>query len=369
MVWVASMLTNLQVRNMRRFGSPGVSFDLGAMTVLVGPNNAGKSTLMDAAFLACSRRREEALGRIVRRRVGLSHAARWIAHAGQQDASKSELVGTFDDGGIVQVSIEAREQVPSRLLSGWKHRAEGELTSLMVSARHSANADVVASGETVFDAGNGYRAFVHDHAELAVPGGWLIDTKLIRDDEQSVAREYSELVEPDISQEGRLVSLLKDAVPSLAGLSTIRLLLNVDKVPYLAFGNGKGPMLPFASMGDGARLLFRIALDAAGADPGSVLLIEEPELHQHPAAVRALGDLLLTLPKRGVQVVLTTHSPAMLEVLLGAGQEVGGLDLCVASVAAHGGSISTIRGAELRTGWREFAKKHLATFDPKYRAL
>jgi predicted ATPase len=39
-----------------------------------------------------------------------------------------------------------------------------------------------------------------------------------------------------------------------------------------------------------------------------VLVLQQPELHLHPALQQALGDFLLALAKSGRQVILETHS-------------------------------------------------------------
>lgn len=48
---------------------------------------------------------------------------------------------------------------------------------------------------------------------------------------------------------------------------------------------------------------------------GNVLIIEEPEVHLHPANQRLLARFLARLVKRGVNIVVTTHSPFILEQL------------------------------------------------------
>jgi len=49
--------------------------------------------------------------------------------------------------------------------------------------------------------------------------------------------------------------------------------------------------------------------------PGSVLIIEEPEAHLHPANQRVLAKFLARLVRRGVHVVVTTHSDWLVEQL------------------------------------------------------
>jgi hypothetical protein len=50
-------------------------------------------------------------------------------------------------------------------------------------------------------------------------------------------------------------------------------------------------------------------------EPNSVLIIEEPEAHLHPQNQRLLAKFLVRLIRRGVNLVLTTHSDFLLEQL------------------------------------------------------
>lgn len=50
-------------------------------------------------------------------------------------------------------------------------------------------------------------------------------------------------------------------------------------------------------------------------DPGSVLIIEEPEAHLHPENQRILAKFLVKLIRNGVYIIITTHSEYLLEQL------------------------------------------------------
>jgi len=50
-------------------------------------------------------------------------------------------------------------------------------------------------------------------------------------------------------------------------------------------------------------------------EPGSILIIEEPEAHLHPANQRILAKYLVRLIRNGVYIIITTHSEYLLEQL------------------------------------------------------
>ena len=53
------------------------------------------------------------------------------------------------------------------------------------------------------------------------------------------------------------------------------------------------------------------------ARPGGVVLLEEPEAHMHPGAIRQFARVAVATVRRGVQIVLTTHSLELIDSLLG----------------------------------------------------
>ena len=74
-----------------------------------------------------------------------------------------------------------------------------------------------------------------------------------------------------------------------------------------------GNVFTATEMSDGLLLFVGFAVSAALAGASSsVLAIEEPERGVHPRRLRDVVDLLRNVTKSGRQVVLTTHSPELL---------------------------------------------------------
>src|SRR5208282_1385804 len=74
--------------------------------------------------------------------------------------------------------------------------------------------------------------------------------------------------------------------------------------------------VPATLVGDGIQSLLRLSLELAASGGGGALL-EEPEVHQHPGAIRQSARAILAAVRRNIQVVLTTHSLEMIDALLG----------------------------------------------------
>ena len=62
------------------------------------------------------------------------------------------------------------------------------------------------------------------------------------------------------------------------------------------------------AVGVGVSQALPVLVMALAASPGSVLLLEQPELHLHPAVQQRLGDFLLACAASGRQVIVETHS-------------------------------------------------------------
>jgi predicted ATPase len=91
-------------------------------------------------------------------------------------------------------------------------------------------------------------------------------------------------------------------------------ILTEGKIPivYLVF---RDHSVPASLAGDGIQSLLRLSL-ALAASEGGVALLEEPEVHQHLGAMRQSARAIVAAVRRGIQVVLTTHSLELIDALL-----------------------------------------------------
>jgi predicted ATPase len=65
-------------------------------------------------------------------------------------------------------------------------------------------------------------------------------------------------------------------------------------------------------MGFGVSYALPVILAGLTAQPGGILIVENPEAHLHPAGQSRMGVFLAWLAGRGVQVVVETHSDHVL---------------------------------------------------------
>jgi len=66
------------------------------------------------------------------------------------------------------------------------------------------------------------------------------------------------------------------------------------------------------NVGFGLTQVFPIVVAALSADKGDIILVENPEVHLHPAGQAHMGQFLADVSRAGIQVILETHSDHVL---------------------------------------------------------
>jgi len=78
---------------------------------------------------------------------------------------------------------------------------------------------------------------------------------------------------------------------------------------------GVDKWLKLMGVGTGVSQVLPVLVQGLLSDPGSVLILQQPELHLHPALQQDLGDFLMACAKSGKQVLLETHSEYLISRL------------------------------------------------------
>ena len=77
-------------------------------------------------------------------------------------------------------------------------------------------------------------------------------------------------------------------------------------------GRSKADMVSIADVGFGVSQTLPVLVALLVAEPGQLVYLEQPEIHLHPRAQRALAEILVAAANRGVKVVAETHSSMLL---------------------------------------------------------
>lgn len=72
------------------------------------------------------------------------------------------------------------------------------------------------------------------------------------------------------------------------------------------------PLISIADVGFGVSQVLPVLVALLVADPGQLVYVEQPELHLHPRAQHALAGIIAETARRGVRLIVETHSALLL---------------------------------------------------------
>lgn len=299
------MITALRIAGLRGI-LEGEIEGLGPLVVLVGPNGSGKSTLLDALLTGAGNNPGDGIGRAVRRRPYSWNGARWLFSRQNDDRSATIAVRR-------KIGDEEHERTTDLR---WTDTPHPDLARELLE-RHATlpYSGIVASVELPggraevnvgLSADNGYR-YISSGQRIS---GW--ETRLIDSPQgtnQSLDEVYSAAVERGRKDEAvaALRAVLGEDIRDIT-------LLTDSRVPVVHVVSSDGSVPVFVA-GEGVVSLVRIALELA-ARPGGLVLLEEPEAHQHPRIIWQTAQIAWAAVQRGAQIILSTHSLDLIDALI-----------------------------------------------------
>jgi energy-coupling factor transporter ATP-binding protein EcfA2 len=284
------MITSLEIERLRGIRL-GKLDDLTPVVVLVGPNGCGKSTVLDAFLIGADEGPAYGIARAVERRKTDIRAAPWLIWQVDRNHETKITAG------------RGKKQPYLRIL---------EVKTPNTSKQVVYCTDVAGDGsrrktEVWFDERNEPTDVDLVAPSQASPYVRLVETWR-RATQTPLHQLYSQAA--IAGRKAEAVAMVQAVVPELTGIEV----LTDDDRPYLAlsFANRAGPA---ALEGDGIHALIRICFELAAVGQGLVLM-EEPEIHQHPGAIQQTMKAIAAAVDRGIQVVLSTHSLEVIDALL-----------------------------------------------------
>jgi hypothetical protein len=328
------MIDSLEIRGFRCFDHLEVK-ELARVNLLVGTNNSGKTSLLEALELWGTRAAPSALEALLARRdehpatapPGAELSARHLFHGHEIEPLRSFEISAMANGATTArvmgiISTESKKDqaaTPGRLssmdfyLTNTEGMAgelrEGPLALLLrVTRPHASGAEEILSLHEIGLSAEGNlpvqtlrRIW---HKKETVPVVFVPTRSLSR---AAVASMFSEIVLTD--EEPRIISALK----------TIDLSIERLAVATIAAGDAPGSGLylrcknqpqriPIGSMGDGIWRFLTLALALVKAR-GGMLLIDEIDTGLHFSVMFEMWKLVIETAQRlDVQVFATTHS-------------------------------------------------------------
>nr|WP_275939222.1 ATP-binding protein [Polyangium spumosum] len=295
------VITSIDIHGLRGIRE-GKLEGLTPLVVLVGPNGSGKSTILDAMLIGASRRPASSAGYAVKRRSGMRHGARWLLYRGGDAPGRIRL--GFADGAYRERELtwsDSNFLLPDKRALLAQRGFEGPYSAIHVRTEPVA---AMFPHVCVFAADNEHEANDAHEAQTDGPTAWLADPRHGR----PLHDLYSRLTE-----HGRRAALFELVQPLIPGLRVIEILTeHGDARLNLTFDDRS---VPVVLAGDGIQALIRLGLELSTRQEG-VVLLEEPEAHQHPAGIWSSASAIAAGVRSGLQIVLTTHSMELVDALL-----------------------------------------------------
>jgi len=295
---------------------------LGPINILVGPNNSGKSTCLEAVAVVGAASDAREVAKLLLHRGGPPHDA--LDHVVRVPARSAKLAISFPDGGFCECLLSIGAEEDPELVK--RARAEGLQDSMKrVEARlvRTYRLDQTNKREFIVSTRVDNEARISasflklgaiDHLFVSQ----LVDVQAVRE------RGTLEDAYTAIERVGRVKSVVQALSKSMKGLVDLRILKSGDDFILHAIFDGQPPV-PVYLTGDGSKRLVELASAILGVDPDGVVLLEEPECFQHPRYLRELAALLIESAKTNRQIILSTHSMELVDLLLESA-EAEGLD-------------------------------------------
>jgi predicted ATPase len=135
------------------------------------------------------------------------------------------------------------------------------------------------------------------------------------------AKKYSEIYWMDPASESqetqRKHSTVEEAVTYwlryFGAAYTVKTTDNPNGIDIKFQQSADAPFCGFANLGVGVTQIFPIVVSGLLAEPGDILIIDEPEVHLHPRMQTRLADFLISMALSGRQCLIETHSEYIIE--------------------------------------------------------
>lgn len=337
------MITKFGVQNFKSIGEPGVDLELSPITVLVGPNNAGKSSILEAfAFCPQSRGTQIFNGgelvsirrpylfhkkdnkKIVRIKIGTIFENKNTCYTYEIKPDKSEVLERIE---IDKVKYELKhwaaldnnrlsEFQEPEVLRGQKSN-ENNFSFLFRHSWYGSNLSVSnelkIAREVITDIYNKL-----DHVYFISVGRGNVELRdRTRGPPKWVGKQGEDLLpilhsiftnRRNFPIRDKIVKWaekfgMADLFSSWIGESVIESTFT-DEVLNTEVHLGMG--------GFGSKQIISIITQFFYSPKGSIILIEEPEVSLHPKQQIVLLELFAEAKKEGKQVIFTTHSEFLL---------------------------------------------------------
>lgn len=297
-----------------------VDFELKNLNVVVGGNGAGKSNLI-SFFRMLRALIDDNLNRYVRDSGGVSD----ILFNGRKMTKKMEFETRFGVRGFrfalvptpsnaCAIEDEARYYGPG--ITGWWWLGDSADGKSRMVQEVKENRPDARYNQPVFDAVSSWQIYhFHDTSATAAMRNYEIveDDKVLRTDASNIGPFLYKLKAKHPEEYKEILNAIRLVTPFFDDFILEPRESGAKKEVNISWMQ-KGSDYPFQPyhLSDGSIRFICLATALLQPAPPSAIIIDEPELGLHPAAIVILAELIQAASKR-TQVIVATQSPALID--------------------------------------------------------
>jgi predicted ATPase len=340
-----SRITSVSIRRFKRLEA--VTIELDDATLLIGANNSGKSSILQAIHFAVSIAQSARL---------IGEGVSWRNDAFELSFNPSQLIyspvadvlslatgGTLQEQRQTEIQIEFLDDAGSRCTVGLR-RGRNRNIAVSIVGR--------LLGERLMDLGNPFTVYAPGLAgvpkeERSLSAG-VVRRIVARGDANLALRNVLRMLHAN-NESWEL--FIQDMQSIFEGI-TVDIVFdeNTDENIQARFQLPGGPLLPLDAAGTSILQASQILAYIALFKP-QVLILDEPDSHLHPDNQRALCELVYRLASnRGFQALISTHSRHVLDAMKGRssvvwlskGRIIDGADLSTTSMLLDLGALDSV---------------------------
>jgi predicted ATPase len=316
-----SKLHALHVRGFKSIRDQRLELD--SLNVFIGGNGAGKSNLVGVFHL---------LNRVASQQLqiytGEAGGANALLHFGRKHTDTLSIQTEFHtppgDANIYEIklkpTVEDRFLFESEItrygnMTLYKKPYIDELWSGHMEARVAESKKPIA--QYIRGHLRSYRIYhFHDTSSSArvKQTGDLADSRFLREDAANLAAFLYMLEKRESNHFQNIVETVRQVAPFLKRFKLEPSALNPDKIRLEWEENGNDTYFSAAALSDGTLRFICLATLLLQPMPPSIIIIDEPELGLHPAAIQVLAGLLESAATR-TQLIVATQSVTLINQL------------------------------------------------------
>lgn len=311
------LITSIELKNCRGIRS-GMLTGFRPLTIITGGNGSGKSSILDGLLIGASPDPAGDIGVAVSRHALSRNGGDWLRFRGNSSSDLTATIVKDQDGTTLGrwFAAQQRPDASDALADRHMHSMNGPFFRIACKEKvESTNAgrptvdeetkELPVVSVTEFDSQNLYHS---TQLAAAVCGQMASCVKIV----DPAAKMLLTDVYSEVKRAGRAKGLAD--LLSEVGLESLEILTERNGVPTLYVTRGD-LVVPLSLAGDGLNSLAHTLLHVAAVEQG-LLLLEEPEAFQHPRSLMQTAKGIVAGIRRGVQIVLSTHSQELIDDVL-----------------------------------------------------